>query len=207
MHQHFISLPLTNEFLAENASRFPWLKNLHEAFDLSTLIGYVSVILPDGKSSVDIDTTGDNISAEINAAIAYNPRTSQFLEYSVTDPRTVLTEEGLVSILNANRPICLLSLHLGIPLFNSALNDAVFDRFHATQGNGSNEKARSRLAKANSSLQTQLARFIKSTGGVYVENAPCDVTDRKAQNGGCMWPLPSKSYCLLVDGTLVELSM
>ncbi|KAM7541301.1 hypothetical protein Aperf_G00000024844 [Anoplocephala perfoliata] len=215
LHQHFLPLPLTPEFLDRMCHRLPWLERLSKVMELSCLVGYLSLLLPDGKSDVDSEPKYEDCdpNGEIfGGGSLYQQNTSQFLEHSVIDPRVVFSEAGFEAVINACRPVKLLSVNLGIPLFNSALNTAVFERLRKL-AEGDDQllplKLRSRLAEANKTLAHNLVTFIKSAGGVYVHDAFSMMQeDGLTRGGNCdkstsssALPLPSKSiYCNLTCG-------
>ncbi len=203
LHQHFVPLPLSKDFLTTNATRLPWLGSLAKAVDLSAVFGYLSVLLPDGASVADSEASGNSDVHHLSEAnggnAAFHPNASQFLENSITDARVVLSEADILAIVDEGRPICLLALQLGIPLFNSALNDAVFARLSSAAGDYDllSPEMRKQLTNTNQSLLTRLTRFIRSTGGIYFSS-----TGNSEETSPP--PLPSKSFCCSVDGKLEE---
>ena len=215
LHQHFLPLPLSSDFLTRVGPKLPWMERLSKALNLSSLAGYLSVLLPDGKSEVDSEAQQDEADAlnEMTFGGGIYQNTSQFLEQSVVDPRLLLNEDLFEGIVNANRPIQLLSVHLGIPLFNSALNDAVFEGLRRLQPESKSDllspEMRSHLASANETLRRSLVDFIKSAGGVYVRNAfsltPDDtLTTCDKKTPTVEQPLPSKSMYCSCEGDLTE---
>lgn len=218
LHQHFLPLPLTPEFLDLMGHRLTWLERLSKVMELSCLVGYLSLLLPDGKSDVDSELKFED--SDPNGEIfgggsLYQQNTSQFLEHSAVDPRVVLSEAGFEAVINAGRPVKLLCVNLGIPLFNSALNTAVFERLRKLAGRDDQVlplNIRSRLAEANAALAHKLVAFIKSAGGVYVHN-PFSMTQEDCVTGGDIGdrsalssalPLPSKSVCCDLTSGLQE---
>ncbi|VDD81199.1 unnamed protein product [Mesocestoides corti] len=213
LHQHFLPLPISNEFLSKNGSRLPWLNSVQEEVDLTSLVGYLSLLLPDGMNEVDSES--DNTMGTVvelstfGSGNPYQQNTSQFLEHSVVDPRVVLSEDTLEEILDASRPICLLNLHLGIPLFNSALNDAVFANLsrRSPHVNLLSPEMRERLAAANKSLQDRLRQFIEFVGGVYVSGLSATGSEDSVSEKILLaspLPMPSKSICWSLEGQLEE---
>ncbi|VDL60632.1 unnamed protein product [Hymenolepis diminuta] len=216
LHQHFLPLPLTPEFITRMSKRLPYLERLSKVMDLTCLIGYLSLLLPDGESEVDIEIQHNETdpSGEIfGGGSLYQQNTSQFLEHSVVDPRVVLSESSFEEIINSGRSVKLLSVNLGIPLFNSVLNTAVFERIRVLSGDSEqllSSKLRSKISEANDALAKRLVTFIKSSGGIYVNNVfsmtPEDGGyangDKKASSP--ILPLPSKSLCCNLIGELQE---
>ncbi|VDO05988.1 unnamed protein product [Rodentolepis nana] len=216
LHQHFLSLPLTSEFITRMSKRLPCLERLSQSVDLTCLIGYLSLLLPDGKSEVDFTLKHDETDPNgegFGGGSLYQQNTSQFLEHSVVDPRVVLSESSLEEIVNSGRPVKVLSVNLGIPLFNSALNTAVFKRIRELSGDSDqllSLELRSKIAEANEALAKKLVTFIKSSGGIYVNTASSMIPD----DGGCDYgdkqasppklPLPSISLCCNSIGDLQE---
>nr|CDS28777.1 protein FAM91A1 [Hymenolepis microstoma] len=216
LHQHFLPLPLAPEFINRMSKRLPCLERLSKAMDLTCLIGYLSLLLPDGKSEVDIkiqhdetDPTGEGF----GGGSLYQQNTSQFLEHSVVDSRVVLSESSLEEVVNSGRPVKVLSVNLGIPLFNSTLNTAVFESIRDLSRDSEqllSSELRSTIAEANEALAKRLVTFIKSSGGIYVNIASSMIPD----DGGCgnsdkqasppMLPLPSISLCCNSIGDLQE---
>lgn len=188
-------------FLKKNLPKLSWLKSLSQSLDLTTYIGFLTVMLP-GEETQDWETTAGVLSGFDGGANA----SSQFLENSIIEPRTVLTESAFSALLSSGQAICLLAMSLGIPLFNAALNDVLFSRLmslsnpgqinHAEKGDLAllTDKHLNSLAKANESLVRQLTAFIEQVGGVFVSD---DSSPDKA------WALPTKSY-YWSDGCRVE---
>ncbi|VDM20176.1 unnamed protein product [Hydatigera taeniaeformis] len=217
LHQHFLPMPISPDFLKRINNKLDWLERLSKSVDITSFIGYLSLLLPDGKSEVDNEAQhGDMESTNeiIGGGTLYQQNTSQFLEHSIIDSRVVLTEDALEGAVNDGRPVCLLSVHLGIPLFNSTLNNAVFERINHVCDNSQlgllPSQVRSQLSAANSSLQEKLVEFIKSVGGVYVHNG-FSMTLDDSMAGSCgdktsmpPLPLPSRSLCCSCDGDLEE---
>lgn len=217
LHQHFLPMPISPDFLERVRHKLVWLGRLSKSVDVTSLVGYLSLLLPDGKSEVDSETQCADVESTnevFGGGSLYQQNTSQFLEHSIVDPRVVLTEDTIEGAINAGRQVRLLSIQLGIPLFNSTLNDAVFERIKQLhdepQLNLLPLQARSQLSAANVALQDGLVEFIKSAGGVYVHNGlSMPLEDNLA--GNCSdkastpaLPLPSKSLCCSCDGDLVE---
>eukprot|EP00108_Taenia_solium_P011334 TsM_000733600 transcript=TsM_000733600 gene=TsM_000733600 len=217
LHQHFLPMPISSDFLERMNHKLVWLGRLSKSIDVTSLVGYLSLLFPDGISEVDSETQRADMESTnevFGGGSLYQQNTSQFLEHSIVDPRVVLTEDSLEGAINAGRPVRLLSVHLGVPLFNSTLNDAVFERmnqFHdESQLNLLSSQVRSQLSAANDALQEGLVKFIKSVGGVYVRNGLSMTLDDNLA-GSCSdkastpaLPLPSKSLCCSREGDLVE---
>ncbi|KAL5111716.1 Protein FAM91A1 [Taenia crassiceps] len=204
LHQHFLPMPISSDFLEKVKHKLVWLRRLSKNIDVTSLVGYLSLLLPDGKSEVDSETQHADMESTnelFGGGSLYQQNASQFLEHSIVDPRVVLTENTLEVAINADRPIRLLSVHLGIPLFNSTLNDAVFERMKQFHD-------RPQLNLLHS--QEGLVKFIKFAGGVYVYNG-LSMTLEDNVAGSCsdkastpVLPLPSKSLCCSCEDGLVE---
>nr|CDS15069.1 protein FAM91A1 [Echinococcus granulosus] len=217
LHQHFLPLPISSDFLERMSHKLVWLERISKSIDITTLVGYLSLLFPDGKSEVDSEAQhADMESANeiFGGGSLYQQNASQFLEHSIVDPRVVLTEGALEGAIGAGRSVRLLSVHLGIPLFNSTLNDAIFERMSHLHDEPQLDllpsEVRSRLSAANNALQKGLVEFIKSAGGVYVLNGLSVILDDSLA-GSCgdkvstpPLPLPSKSLCCSCEGDLEE---
>ncbi|BHF57510.1 hypothetical protein SprV_0100045200 [Sparganum proliferum] len=207
--QRFLPLPLSQQFLKESSKKLRWLRNLSKKVDLLSLVGFLSLLIPDSNKEAEDSTL--NSSLEATQTTAYQANTSQFFENTLVNPRAVISESEFSQILASGRPICLLTMHMGIPLFNLALNKAVFAGIATASSTGEEHNGllslgmRDSLTKANKSLRSQLRSFIHEVGGMYVKNGSSSdatgVTERK--NIASTWPLPTKSYCCTDDGLSV----
>ncbi|VDL86655.1 unnamed protein product [Schistocephalus solidus] len=204
--QRFLPLPLSQKFLEESGKNLRWLRNLSEKVDLTSLVGFLSLLVPDSTEKTE-DSTLDSASAARQAP-AYQANTSQFFENTLVNPRAVISESEFAQILASGRPICLLTMHMGIPLFNLALNKAVFAGITTLSSTGEEHNGllssgmRGSLSKANKMLRSQLRTFIREVGGMYVKiNSSYDATGTaERKNIASTWPLPTKSYCCTDDG-------
>ncbi|KAH9285395.1 Protein FAM91A1 [Echinococcus granulosus] len=176
--RHKLPPPLScfSKFLVTSWGHDPVLMDIYALFySINDLTANFPVLIQayddHGKSEVDSEAQhADMESANeiFGGGSLYQQNASQFLEHSIVDPRVVLTEGALEGAIGAGRSVRLLSVHLGIPLFNSTLNDAIFERMSHLHDEPQLDllpsEVRSRLSAANNALQKGLVEFIKSLG-------------------------------------------
>ncbi|KAF8567607.1 hypothetical protein P879_01533 [Paragonimus westermani] len=205
LYQRLIPLPLSERLLnLLGQSALPsFLSQLSKRLDLSCLCGFITVLAP---CLSELQGTNEPTSTvpvpDINSASVFVPSALFQSEHALPSNTAnhVLDDQELLDLTLLGHPIRFVTMHLGLPIFNTSLLRAVCARLTCPSTNLLSATYRSKLELANQNLVSQLYQFVYKICDSEWPLSPPQLGPMSDQVPGS-WPVPTQNI-LCVAGQL-----